>query len=84
MWLALTVHAHPITALNTTDGYSILLTPAADNTGMGTSISVSEESAEQEQSINPDVETSVKGAEGGRRGLQDFACFQYSDTLVAY
>ena len=83
VWFALTVGAHPIAALETKDGCSILLTPTADNTGMSTSIPVSEESAEHGQSLRLAINDNVKGVEQ-RRGLKDFACFQYSDTLVAY
>lgn len=84
MWLALTVLSHPIAALNAIDGYSILLTPDADNTEMDKSISVSQESAEREQSSYTAIEDDVKGGAQGRKGLQNFAFFQYSDTLVIY
>ena len=85
-WLALTVLSHPIAALNAIDGYSILLTPNAYTTGMETSISVSKESAQPEQSSDPTTEDSgnVDDQGKGGRGLQNFACFQYSDTLVTY
>lgn len=83
-WLALTVLSHPIAALNAIDGYSILLTPDADKTGMDTSISVSEESAEAEQSGHATIEDNGNGDVQGKRGLQNFACFQHSDTLVTY
>jgi len=73
-----------MTALNATDGYSILLTPPADNTEIDRSISVSGESADHAGSAHPAIEDNVKSTAQGRRGLQDFACFQYSDTLVAY
>jgi hypothetical protein len=82
-WLALTVLSHPIAALDAKDGYSILLTPDTNDTGMDTSISVSEESAEPEQSNPTVIEDNGSGAQG-RSGLQNFACFQFSDTLVTY
>jgi hypothetical protein len=83
-WLALSVLSHPIAALNAIDGYSILLTPDADKTGMATSISVSQESAGPEQSGHPTIEGNGNGDVQGKRGLQNFVCFQYSDTLVTY
>ena len=84
MWLALMAYAHPIAALNATDGYSILLTPEADNARIDTSILVSEKSAGREQSVDTAIEDNVEGAARGRRGLHKFAFFQYSDTLVNY
>jgi hypothetical protein len=89
-WLALTVLAHPTAPLNTIDGYSILLTPDACETGMDMSISASAEaSAQPAQSGAPTNNIQDKGNNGdargkGRRGLHNFACFQYSDTLVSY
>lgn len=83
-WLALTVQAYPIAALNAIDGYSIVLTAEADNIEAETSISISGESAEREPSTHATSEANVKGASQGRRGLADFACFQYFDTQVAY
>jgi hypothetical protein len=84
IWLALTVLAHPIAALNATDGYSILLAPEVDNTESDESISVSEGPAEQEQSIHANTDNNMKAAQPRRKGLHDFACFQYSDSLVPY
>ncbi|KAF7505739.1 hypothetical protein GJ744_000505 [Endocarpon pusillum] len=86
-WLALTVQAYPIAALNAIDGYSIVLTADTDNIKAETSISISGESgesAEREPSTHATIEGNVKGASPGRRGLANFACFQYFDTLVAY
>lgn len=84
-WLALTVQAHPLTASNAIDGYSIVLTLEDDKIEMETSISVPEESAEPEQATHTTIEGKVKGAgQERRRGLQYFACFQYFNTLVAY
>lgn len=83
LWLSLTVVAHPTIAVNSTDGYSIILTPEADNTAIDTPMLASEESAEQGESARTAIEDNVQGNQG-RRGLQNFACFQYSDSLVAY
>lgn len=83
-WLTLTVLAHPIAAIDATDGYSILLTPGAENTELDMSISVSEESTSEEQSLYLIHKDNVKGVAKGGRGLQNFAYFQYSDALVAY
>jgi hypothetical protein len=84
MWLTLTVLAHPIAALNAKDGYSILLTPEVDNTENDESISESGGPAEQEQPTHASIDDNVKAARPRRKGLQNFACFQASDSLVAY
>lgn len=83
IWLALTTQAHPTTALDTVDGYSILLTPEIDKMRTGIATSESEESSEQEQPDRIGIGMKVKDT-GQRKGLQNVACFRYSDSVVGY